>query len=438
MASPPLHKLRQPASPDAETPPSGTPIPLHPDAEFPPLASLVDRLGEALHSDGALGLILVDATPLAGIERIYGAPTFRRALRALAQRVRNRLAREAGPSFTVATGALCEEHLLFFLHRARADARFWTHGLEHLADELRGYVSLSLRRIAYPYLTRSPALALGSSLVLDRPFERPTTQIRTLIESALQTARFEREKSRRAAVSAIARIVVEESVTSVYEPIVRLADLSPIGYEALARGPVGSGLESPIELFNAAAEANLTFELDALCRRSAVRGAGSLDALHRLFLNILPSSVHDPDFTEHRIRLALEKLGMAPRNLVLEISEREAIANYPIFREAVDRITRMGVGIALDDTGTGYASLEAAMELDPDFLKIDISLVRRIEDDPQRQELLRGLQRMAAQMDARVIAEGIETDRELDSLRELGIELGQGFLFARGGPIPPA
>ena len=136
------------------------------------------------------------------------------------------------------------------------------------------------------------------------------------------------------------------------------------------------------------------------------------------------------------MREALGALGLAPRNLVLEVSERQAISNFPIFREATDHFSNVGFRIALDDTGAGFSSLEAALELSPDFLKIDMSLVRGIEESPEKQELLRGLKGVAGKMNSTLIAEGIETQHELDVIRGLGIECGQGYHLGRGTPTP--
>jgi EAL domain-containing protein (putative c-di-GMP-specific phosphodiesterase class I) len=399
---------------------------------------MLDGLAARFEAGGALGVILIDASPLSEIERLYGTERFRTALAGLSQRLSNRLAREMGDAFTAASGAMAEEQILLFLHRPREDWDFYTEALPRLVSELRGYVGISLKRVAYPYLARPPELPLGHTFAFYRPFQRRETQIRKLVDRALASSRFELERSRRDRIASLQRILMQESIVSVYEPIVRLSDRAPIGYEALARGPIGTGLETPLSLFATAEEGDLTFELDVLCRRRALIGAHAIDAGSKLFLNILPSSIHDPDFTELRIRRALEDLGIGPTNLVLEISEREAISNFQIFREAVDHISRLGVEIALDDTGTGYSSLEAAMELCPNFLKVDMSLVRGLEGDPQRQELLLSLQKLSENMNARLIAEGVETEAEFDALVELGVELGQGFLFGRGGPIGAA
>jgi EAL domain-containing protein (putative c-di-GMP-specific phosphodiesterase class I) len=403
-----------------------------------PLAVRFDALADQLVRLGALGLILVDATALAEIERLYGARAFRGALDGLAQRVRTRLAREIGEGFLVTAGALAEEHLLVFLPRSVEDRSFYVQELARIAEELRGYVAICLKKIVYPYLPKAPEVPVGSGHVLYRPFQRPETLIRRLVASTLTTAQFELERLRRDRARALTRILFEESIKSVYEPIVRLDDGQPIGYEGLSRGPAGTGLESPQALFAAAERADLEYELDALCRRQALRNARGIEPGMKLFLNILPTSIHHPDFDAARVRDALSGVGIAPRDLVLEISERQAISNFHIFREAIDHFARLGFAIALDDVGTGHSSLEAAMELAPQFLKADMSLVRGIDIDPQRQELLRGLQRLAGRMHAVVIAEGVETAGEREALRALGVELGQGHLFGRGGPIQRA
>lgn len=395
------------------------------------LAAIIDHLIE----DEALGLILVDATPLSDIELFHGAQSFRRTLETLAGRLRARLAREIGDSFRMTAGALDEEHMLIFIHRARGDREFYGSMLPRLANDLRDYVELCLKRIVYPYLTDLSDIPVAHGSCFHRPFQRPEMQIRWLIDSTLRSAhaivdRIGRERGER-----LRRILCDQSLSTVYEPIVLLENRETIGYEALTRGPVGSGLETPQKLFGVANDVNLEYELDNLCRRMALRNARGISAGDKLFLNILPTSIHDPEFANSDFQRVLDELGLAPENLVLEVSEKQAIANYPIFREAIDHFLRLGFGIALDDTGAGYSSLEAALELNPDFLKVDMSLIRGIDDNPQKQELLSGLQRLASRMDATVIAEGIETEAELETVAALGCTYGQGYAIGRATPL---
>ncbi len=396
------------------------------------LSDELDGLVSALAKNGALGLVLVDARPLQEIERLHGAVPLRRALETLISRVGQRVHDEFGDDFVITGGPLEEEQILIFLERPRADTAFYLHEIPRLTHELRGYLRQSLRRMVYPYLHRPPELPLGHGMIFDRPFQRPETQIRKLIEATRRAARFEADRTLRERAAVLERIVLQESLSTVYEPVVDLEDERVIGYEALSRGPAGTSLEDPLTLFGVASSCDLEFELDSLCRRRALANATGIRPDQQLFLNILPSCIHDPDFEGVRVRRMLKDLGLAPENLVLEISEREAITNFPIFREALDQFTALGFGIALDDTGAGFSSLEAALELSPDYLKIDMSLIRGIEESPERQELLRGLQSVAQRMNATLIAEGIETAAELQAIRGLGIRGGQGFYLGRG------
>ncbi len=400
-----------------------------------PLGEHLSALADGLAKNGAVALILIDVSPLLEIERLYGARPYRRTIEGLASRVRARLFDEVGDEFRIASGALEDEHILIFIPRDRSNTEFYAHELPILTQELRAYVAICLKGIIYPYLYRAPDLPVGSGIGFNRPFYRIESQIRGLVDTTLRTAHFELERSSRERAQTLERLLLEEAVDSVFEPIVQLSDLRITGYEALSRGPSGTGLESPLNLFAVAESCGLEYELDNLCRRQALRNAQGIRADQKLFLNILPSSIHDPDFAGARVREMLSELGLSPRNLVLEISERQAIANYPIFREAIDHFSRLGFEIALDDTGAGFSSLEAALELNPRYLKIDMSLVRGIEGNPQKQEALRGLHSLSEKMSSTVIAEGIETRSELEAIQELGIEYGQGFIFGRGGPV---
>jgi EAL domain-containing protein (putative c-di-GMP-specific phosphodiesterase class I) len=410
--------------------------PLHGGRPLPALGERLAELSGGLVKEGALGLLLIDASPLLAIERTHGARAFRSTLEGISQRLRTRVVQEVGEEMILTSGALEEEHLLVFMPRLPCAAQFFLHDLPLLAAEVRAWIAHSLKRLVYPYLHYAPELAIGTGFVLHRPFQRPEAQLRRLIDTTLATAHFEEERTRRARGFMLDKILLEQSVTTVFEPIVRLATNEVLGHEALTRGPAGSGLESPFSLFATAALIDREYELDSLCRRRALANARGIDAEQLLFLNILPTCIQDPDFQAANVRETLAGLGLGPRSLVLEISERQAISNFPIFREAIDHFSGLGFRIALDDTGAGFSSLEAALELQPDFLKIDMSLVRSIEDSPEKQEVLRGFQSLAARMGSQVIAEGIETEAEHAAIRALGIEFGQGFYLGRGAAMP--
>ena len=410
-------------------------VSLYGERKIAPLSEHLDGIVERLVQDAAMALIVVDAGPLRPIERLYGARPFRLALETLAQRAQSRISKDFGQDFLMSSGAIEEEQLLFFLHRPRTDTAFYLHKLRELTNELRTYIGTCLHRIVYPYLIDPREVPVGCGLTFHRPFQRPETQIRRVIEMTQRAAVFEVERVARERTGILERIILEETLSTVYEPIIELSSHNVLGYEALTRGPAGTGLESPQKLFSLAYDANLEFELDSVCRRLALENARGIEPGRKLFLNILPTSIHDPEFGELRIRKVLESLSLPPQNLVLEISEREAISNFQIFREAIGHFSSLGCQIALDDIGSGYSSLETALELSPDYLKIDMTLVRGVDEHAPKQELLRGLQSLAQKLNADVIAEGIETEGEFEAIRGLGIRYGQGYAIGRGAPL---
>ena len=152
-------------------------------------------------------------------------------------------------------------------------------------------------------------------------------------------------------------------------------------------------------------------------------------------MNIRPTAIHDPSFQPDALTRTLERCGLSPADVVFEISEQESIDNYEIFREARDNYGKLGFQFALDDTGAGYASLEAVLELAPEFIKVDRAFVRGIDQDSARQNMVRAFQAIARDMNSRIIGEGLDTLEELRTLGEMGIQFGQGWLFGKPSPL---
>jgi len=230
-------------------------------------------------------------------------------------------------------------------------------------------------------------------------------------------------------------VLLGNKVCSVYEPIVDARTLTVFGYEALARGPENTEYAGAASLFGVAEEHGLLYELDCACRTAALEGAIDFPQGAKLFLNIRPTAIHDPRCPPDVLVRTLERCKLSPRDVVFEISEQESIQNYDIFREARDAYGQLGFQFALDDTGAGYASLEAVMELAPEFIKVDRSFVRGLDVDEGRQAMLRAFQEVADSVNARIIGEGLDRLEELQALAELGISFGQGWVFGKPTPL---
>jgi EAL domain-containing protein (putative c-di-GMP-specific phosphodiesterase class I) len=392
----------------------------------------IERLCANLAQSGAGALLLIDIGSLANIERHFGDHAHRRAVNQLAGLV-SELAREAAPGGDVLmTEDRGGDAILAFLFRSRNDREFYDAQLPELSSWISQELTHRGKHAVYPYRRDSLALPVGFAVLLHNPNVNPERQIREAVEAARHDAQLEAALAARSRSRRLLQLILTGDLGVLFEPIVSLRSSEVIGYEALARGPIDTHLRNPRALFQQAKAGGLVYELDCLCRRTALERACCLPRDKKLFLNLLPISIGDPDLRDEGLVKLLENYQLRPSNLVLEISEKESIENFAIFREMRDSWRELGIQIAIDDAGAGYASLEAIMEITPDFLKADMGLVRGIDADPPRQEVLRALKAVARRIGAAVIAEGIETHEELGVLRQLGIPYGQGYHFGPG------
>lgn len=229
----------------------------------------------------------------------------------------------------------------------------------------------------------------------------------------------------------IQEIIDKNRISTVYQPIVSLSDGEIIGYEALSRGPEGSGLERPDALFRAAEEHNLLWELEYLCRINAIERAKSILQSKYLFVNVDPKVIDNDKYKIGYTRDLASAFNINPMNIIFEITERTAIEDYRKFRRTIDNYINQGYRIAIDDTGAGYSGLRTLAEIHPQFIKIDMELIRDIDKKPINQTLLKTLYDFAISTHMSMIAEGIETADELNVLIDIGISYGQGFLLQR-------
>lgn len=245
--------------------------------------------------------------------------------------------------------------------------------------------------------------------------------------SALLSRWLETEHRAEVARRRIERVIAAHAFRVVFQPIFDLVTNVPVGYEALTRFEDGS---PPDSTFADAHHAGLGVALELACVAAALDAARSLDAGAWVSVNVSPAVLQ----TASELSSILHG---TPRVIVLELTEHAAVADYAALRNAVDQLGPM-VRVAVDDAGSGFASMRHVVELRPQFLKVDISLVRGVRRDVTRQAMIAGLVRFAQQAHCAVIAEGIERRSDLQMLRQLGVQYGQGFLLGRPRPPSPA
>jgi len=232
-------------------------------------------------------------------------------------------------------------------------------------------------------------------------------------------------------------IIRKQNVSIVYQPIVGLDTGEILGYEALSRGPKNTRFASPAILFPLAEENGVLYSLEKLCREMAIKNAQNFGDKTKLFLNINPQVINDPKFTGGMTKELLKETGLTPQNLVFEITERTSIKDFVSFKNVLQHYRRQGYSVAIDDAGAGYSSLQAIAELKPHYIKLDTSLIRDIDHDPVKEALLETFVLFSKKINAKLIAEGIERREELEKLKKLGVDFGQGFFLAKPEyPVP--
>lgn len=227
-------------------------------------------------------------------------------------------------------------------------------------------------------------------------------------------------------VEQITATIERDNLTIFYQPIYGLAENEVVGVEALARFP-DYLTRGPDQWFAEAAEFGLSKDLELLAVRCALRG-----------LNLLPDEVYlainvSPDVL---VSGAIQELltDIPPGRVVLEVTEHAPIADMALFHRALKPL-RDKVRIAVDDAGAGYSGLRQILDVQPDIIKLDISLTRGIDMDPARAALASALMGFSKKIGAKIVAEGIETAEELDFIRALGINCAQGYFLHRPMPI---
>lgn len=219
----------------------------------------------------------------------------------------------------------------------------------------------------------------------------------------------------------------ELGLRTLFQPFVDVAARKVVAYEALTRTETSTSIGCLFERCDAQ-ERKL---LDLHCRSLALRSAARAGIRSLLSLNVSPSALVDFDTSWGVTLLQARKLGIEPSQLYLEITEDQAVSDASSLRPLLEEYRRQGCAVVLDDFGAGYSSLSLLAELSPDLVKLDMSLVRRLNADVRKRLIVRSVARMAEELKVAVLAEGVETLAESRVLQDMGIVLHQGYLYAR-------
>jgi EAL domain-containing protein (putative c-di-GMP-specific phosphodiesterase class I) len=309
------------------------------------------------------------------------------------------------------------------------DAAVVEERVDRLAARLRQLLG---ERLPQPV----PILHYGHSLMYRDPMLRAERSLHRALDEALTQCRRQQRGEEGGTAQGLDEIIGGGGVVTLFQPILDLVTLCPFAHEAFSRGPAGGPFEDGDRLFALAERAGRLRELERLCRERALASApGFLSPGLKLFLNTPAGALGDPEVTGPAFVRQIDEHGLAHGDVVLEIAERAALEERQAYRHVLRLLKREGFGIAIGDLGAGYGSLQTMVELEPDYLKFDVGMVRRLRGDVRR-SLLETLVELAAKIGARVIGSGLESEAEVVALRELGVRLGQGRHLAPPVMIP--
>ncbi|WP_417517161.1 EAL domain-containing protein [Marinobacter sp.] len=217
--------------------------------------------------------------------------------------------------------------------------------------------------------------------------------------------------------------------TFAFQPIVDVLNKTVFAYEALVRGPEGEGALSILSKVN---ERN-RYTFDQICRVKAVKLASRLGMSTRLSINFMPNAVYQAEYCIRTTLAAARTYNFDTSKIIFELTEDEDLTSVDHLASIIEAYQEMGFSTAIDDFGAGYSRYNIMIASPPDLLKLDMALVRNIHQEPNKQAVVSGIITMMTQLGGKIVAEGVETVEEYFWLRSQGINLYQGYLFARPG-----
>ncbi len=340
---------------------------------------------------------------------------------------------------------------------AEALSLFADHQIEAVISDIRmpGMSGIDLLReirrvdldIPVIFVTGAPsiesaveAVKYGALQYLQKPFSEE--ELMEAVSKAVQMGRLARIRRRVLEERGLTAGIVSDlagtqarfdnilkGIHMLYQPLYRSSDLSIFAFEALMRSD-DQVLNKPGLVLSAAEQLDRIRDLGRVIRSQVAQTLRMNPGL-RVFLNLHPEEIWDPRLLDRE-----DPLSAKADRVILEITERRELPGSRDLSERIRDLKQLGYRLAVDDLGSGYSSLSSFLSIDPDFVKVDISLVRGAARDRNKQQLLQSVIELCRNMKIEVVAEGIETEEDRDYLISIGCDYLQGYLLARPGPLP--
>ncbi len=254
-------------------------------------------------------------------------------------------------------------------------------------------------------------------------------------QQAVAIAEKKIEVAEHSLLETINQIIAERNIRLLAQPIFEVATNQIKAYEVLTRGPVGTDLESPLILFSVARQMGKLYELEKIVLEKTFKQISENESPQNVFINFTPVTLGNPLFVED-IKAMLKKYkDVSPKQVVLEVTEQDPIIQQADFNKNIDLLRKIGFRLAVDDTGIGYSTLNSILEINPEIIKIDRSVIQDIDNNKIKESMLKGLLLIAKESGSFVIAEGIESKGEAMVLSRNNVDFAQGYFYAKPASV---
>ena len=298
------------------------------------------------------------------------------------------------------------------------------------ADARLEYISIIVFTATDKPSERVEGFSLGADDCISKPVDN--AELIARMEAVLKRNQVFRQvqEEQSALATELKKILNQEMITPYFQPIYSMKTLRPIGLEALSRPPTSGLIDNAEFLFRTALILDMYSEVEMVCWKTAVAKWKQVINKEKLFLNCTPYFIESGRLNEG----FLSELDINPSSIVLEITERTAIQKYDVFLKELNMLRESGMKIAVDDVGSGFASLDTVVEIRPDIVKIDRQLVRELHRDDLKYNIMQAIVSFCKKSNIMTVAEGIEEEKEFEAVQELGVDAVQGYLLARPTP----
>ncbi len=400
---------------------------------LPTVYGVLEDLRRIIEKEKIIGILYLSIGDQERIEPVFGWEVYDELIKLFTICVMGEIGKLIPRSALIAISSIMGDGFFIFLTKNESGGLVDKTYLSTLSEQFRNKVEVIKNEFGHKEVIERIDLHTSYQIIRLDPMVRTERLLYHAIEDLKYAAHYPDKLKEKELYSELIKMLDNKAIYTVYQPIFNLRDGTIYGYEALSRGPKDSFFEDPDTIFTFAARYELLPKVEELCLYNAIREASKLNSNSLIFLNITPDQI--PRLLDNHFVDFLSECRVKDNRVVIEITEKFAIPHYGTYQEILVRTKGRGLKIALDDVGVGYSTLERISEIGPDYLKYDRTLVRDIDKNLIRQELIKSFVNFANRINSTIIAEGIENENELEFLKDLGIKYGQGFYLCRPKPV---